>query len=187
MADISLSEMKEIVENRVVELMVKFDEAFDGRTKHRIDIPSSINFSMKGSTAGRSCFNTLTGDGWLDFNTVIMEDNWAEFDQTIIHEVAHYCANTFEGNTYTRGGRYISHGKTWKGMMQFFGVEAERCHNYNTSRVTGVRKQRKFEYKCSCSILEISTVRHNRMTKKGVMYKCRKCNTRIEFIKELKR
>ncbi len=178
----NLSEMKAVVEERVLDLFVKFEENFGNNTKYPIQMPDEILYDKKGQTAGICKYNFRNHNGTLNFNPILMEENWDDFDQTIVHEVAHLC--TYFAYGIVRRGRtnkMIHHGNEWKRMMAFFGKDADRCHSYNTSNST-VRRQRRWSYKCSCQTHEISTVIHNRMRNQSRTYSCRSCRTPIEYI-----
>ena len=175
MGNMSLFEMMDAVDNRVKDLMHKFKERYLGYTTYNVITPK-ILFSKRGTTAGTSLFNLRTGVGSLNFNRILMTENWDDFDQTIVHEVAHHCTNTLEGNVK-------SHGKEWKRMMSFFGVRADRCHKYDTSTVTSVRAPRKtYKYSCSCTVHNISSIRHKRILTIGKNYVCRKCGNGIKIV-----
>jgi SprT protein len=94
--------------------------------------------------------------------------------QTIPHEVAHVIARS-------RFGAGIKpHGPEWQGIMQDFGVEPKRCHNFSVG-ASQSRRMRYFPYRCDCQAHHLSTIRHNR-TKKGVVYLCRACGSPLQLI-----
>jgi len=178
----TLTEMKSAVEDKVVDMMAKFEEEVGSACKYPVKLPRDINFTVKGKTAGKAYFDYAVGEGHLDFNPVIMEDNWERFiERTVPHEVAHYCVSLYVGYLTSRNGRRICHGKDWKGMMRYFGIsDSTRCHSYDTSRVK-TRVQRKWEYKCDCSTHMVSTNLHNKM-QRGQKRHCADCKTNVKWV-----
>ncbi len=179
----TIIEMKEVIENRVIELVMQFAETYGDIAKYAADFPKEINYDKKGEAAGSCHFNDIEHEGQavLSFNPVIMKDNWEQFDQTVIHEVAHFCTYLLKGLQFNKASKHIWHGADWKRMMSFFGAKTERCHTYNTSGVKKTRRVKRFEYKCSCQTHQISSIIHNRMVNGARTYSCRSCRTKIEF------
>lgn len=171
----NLLDMCEIVEKRVQELMREFRSRYQN-TMFNVDDPHSIYFDLKGTTAGQSCFRYSEGRGYLRFNRQIMKDNWERFDQTIIHEVAHYCVSILHGRILNRRGtKRVIHGTEWKNMMRFLGGETNRCHSYDTSNCSAKRKMATYSYMCDCQFFELTQVRHNKILR-GRKYSCQSCN-----------
>jgi len=178
----TMTEMKEAVETKVLEMMVKFEEEVGSACKYPVKLPREIKFNVKGQVAGYAYFDYLIGEGHLDFNPIIMEDNWERFiERTVPHEVAHFCVSLYVGYLTSRNGRRICHGKDWKGMMRYFGIsDSTRCHSYDTSRAK-TKTQRRWEYKCECSTHMLSTTMHNKI-RKGSVRVCRSCRTNVNYV-----
>lgn len=179
MITLSKQEMQKIVEDRICELMTKFEEVYGSKCRYDADFPEEIRFDQGGRCAGKSCFHYGKGSGYLNFNPILMKDNWEVFDNTVIHEVAHYCVSLAIGAIYTRAGRRVSHGVQWKRMMVFLGGEVRRCHSYDTKNIK-TRRQRKWAYTCDCSTHQVSTTLHNKM-KKGQQRVCNRCKCVIKY------
>ena len=121
MADLSFNEMIDEVEVVIGKLMDKFTAKYKSQCRFECKNPDAILFSKKGTTAGSSIFNYREGIGNLNFNPIIMEDNWDKFiERTVPHEVAHWCVSLLYGRVTTRAGRRVIHGKQWKFMMDLF-------------------------------------------------------------------
>jgi SprT protein len=104
----------------------------------------------------------------IRYNPILLQHNRQEFlTQTLPHEVAHVIARKLYGRSIR------PHGNEWKEVMQFFGADSLRCHNYATENVP-VRKLRRFTYTCGCQQHQLTTIRHNRI-QKGLTYRCRQC------------
>ena len=97
-------------------------------------------------------------------------------EQTVAHEVAHLLAHELFGP------RVQSHGKEWQAIMvKVFGLPADRCHTYDTKRVS----RRPWVYQCQCEgkTITLSTIRHNR-AKKGIIYQCMSCRSPLQFLRK---
>ncbi|WP_456404401.1 SprT family zinc-dependent metalloprotease [Thiolapillus sp.] len=89
--------------------------------------------------------------------------------RTPAHEVAHYIIDRLHS-----GRRVRPHGPQWRELMRAFGLEPERCHQYDLQNVPR-RRQRRFAYRCACQEHRLSTTRHNRVQYRGMKYRCIKC------------
>ena len=175
----TLLDMSAVIIRRVYELMSKFEEKYAVSCKHDFNHPV-IKFTKKGVVAGTSSFNYDKGNGTLNFNPIIMRDNWKEFDQTVVHEVSHYCVSLYCGSLISKNGRRVSHGTSWKNMMYFFGKNPSRCHGYDVSRAK-TRSQRQWRYECGCQVHLLSTTMHNKI-RKGSNRVCMSCNISVKYI-----
>ena len=134
----------------------------------KVSMPT-IKYSVRGQVAGKA-YPTLN---LVDFNAVLLTENLESFKtRTIPHELAHIIARQLGGK---------GHDRIWKNIMIGFGCEASRCHNYDVSNAQ-VRNVKRYEYKCACSTHQVTSIRHNKMVKKGVVYTCVKCGTKITLV-----
>ncbi len=180
-------EMKRIVEDRVLDLMVKYESAVGDTGKFTPQIPDII-YETVGRTAGWARFNFYLGKGELDFNVELMTENFGEFlKTTVTHEVAHHCVSLLNGRILSKSGRNVSHGRQWKEMMRFFGIdEPKRCHSYDTFNVSS-RKLRRFRYTCDCGFEHnLSIIIHNKIRKNKQTRVCNLCDSQIVFSHEIK-
>jgi SprT protein len=130
---------------------------------------TEVRFDLRGTAAGQA---RLTGRGAavIRYNPLILERHPEEFiAQTVAHEVAHVVAFT------VFGVRIRPHGSEWRAIMQGFGAEPRRCHAYDVSRLRA-RALRHYPYRCGCGCCEISSIRHNRIRTRGIVYLCRRCH-----------
>ncbi len=169
--DMTDSEMKDKVLTIINTLINKFNTDFKGAY-----VPP-IKFTKRGKCAG--CVS-YTGDYVeINFNMVLLRENFEDFiSQTVPHEVAHFVTWIQYGHEYSKGGKRIIHGKSWKGMMTYFGVKQERCHSYNTANST-VRKIKRLSYKCGCMTHKLTTIRHNKVLRGKASYSCSKCGQKL--------
>lgn len=136
-----------------------------------------VRFNVTGKAAG----NFQYKDWAVGFNEDIASRHWSEFENTIIHEVAH-ALDYFKAGMkfrYDTAGRRKLHDKVFKQyMIELGATEAKTYHSY---KVEGVRRQRRWEYVCEQGhTLKVSTVIHNRI-KGGQRRICNKCKTEINF------
>jgi len=136
-----------------------------------------VKFNIRGTNlAGEANFSKSL----LRFNPVFLEHCTDEFiKRTVPHEVAHIVQRKLFGY----GVR--CHGKEWKKVMQVFGLEPSRCHNYVLPaeiRKKHSRRQERFSYSCNCGtgVHKVSKTKHNRINK-GYGYRCCSCNERIVY------
>lgn len=176
-----MDEMKRIVEEKVVDLMNQFKASMHKACVNEFKMPDEVIFTQRGKIAGVCYFNYCAGTGYLNFNPILMKENFEEFlSHTVVHEVSHYCVSLLKGRIMS-GRRRVIHGKDWKEMMTFFGLnDAKRCHSYNTSNST-TRIQRRWKYKCECGTHMVSTTMHNKI-RKGSILVCCSCDAVIKYI-----
>jgi SprT protein len=93
-----------------------------------IRIPSKlpVRFNLKGTTAGRAYLS----EGTIGYNPTLLRENPDAFlRRTVGHEVAHFAA------FLKFGGAIDPHGAEWRSMMWKLGLDATRCHSYDTQHV----------------------------------------------------
>ena len=124
-----------------------------------------VHWDLTGVTAGSFTYRGGT-PLYFKFNQVIAAKQFQDFlDRTVPHEVAHYIdfMNNGSKQRMFAGGRRNMHGKHFKAVMQSLGAQdVSTYHSYDTG---ARRKQRRWEYKCSCYTWKISTIIHNRVQK----------------------
>lgn len=138
-----------------------------------LDFPiPNIDTTLKGNFAGKAIYSKYM----VKINLEIPEHGARN---TVFHEVAHLVAHKLYP-IIERG-----HGRYWRSIMYQMGEEPTRCHNYG---LTPARKKRKFSYKCEgCSKhYTVSSIIHNRITKKNYRYFCSNCKCKIlRFVGEI--
>ena len=116
---------------------------------------------------------------YVKFNTILAEENKEEFDNTVIHEVAHLVAPRVHGI-------FIKpHGEEFKSVMAVLGGRPNRTHNYSTENVKSRTRvvKREFEYGCGCAgkVFKLTSIQHNRILQ-GNTYSCKACRKQIVAI-----
>jgi SprT protein len=150
------------------------------------DSPPMIRFNLKGRAAGmyrvrhdsKQLFRQQHRE--IRYNTYLFskyfEDN---FTTTIPHEVAHYISDLVYGMKNIR-----PHGKEWREIMRFFGADASVTANYDLSGIP-LKQQNYFTYRCACREHQLSSIRHNRITRYHYQYLCNHCKQVLKQKSEL--
>lgn len=136
--------------------------------RYRRPMPNpEIHFDLRGRSAGMMCH--IPGrPPKLRFNLQLLAENRDGFlETTVPHEVAHLVVRELFGAAAR------PHGREWKAVMAFFGVEANRCHDYDVSG-SQTRRLERFLYQCDCRQHQLTSIRHRRVLG-GQTYLCRAC------------
>ena len=148
------------------------------RKFYAIKLPeASIDFSLRGRCAGQAIVER-TGSTHLRINLKLLGENLDDYlSQTIPHEVSHLVVNWQARNKRLKPR---PHGTEWQTFMRdCFGLEATRCHSYQTTPARIV--PRPFLYACSCREHRLTSIMHNKI---GLSYQalCKACRTPLQFV-----
>lgn len=156
--------------NRLADLAEKKTRALIEKSEihFTIEIPTvEIRFDLRGQAAGKVTFQK-NSTPIIHYNIKLLRENKERFlNQTLPHEVAHVVAHTLYGT------KIRPHGPEWQNIVHLFGAEANRCHDYDTSR-SRVRRLQRYSYRCGCGQHQLTSIRHFRILR-GQSYYCRKC------------
>jgi SprT protein len=124
-------------------------------------------------------FNTTKVAGWafpsrnmVKFNTVLAEENWDHFDETIRHEIAHLIAF----KVYPRLKQ--AHGPEFRSVCQALGGSGRTFHSYDISSVRSGRTYNRFEGKCACMTHGVTKATADKI-KKYNQTTCRRCKSKV--------
>ncbi len=133
-----------------------------------------VTFDLQGRAAGM--YRVRNSRRQIRYNPYIFgkyfTDNVAN---TVPHEVAHYLTDMLYGLHDVR-----PHGREWQAIMQVLGAEPAVTCQYDLTGVP-LRRQRRFSYRCACSLHAVSAVRHNRVQRGQGRYVCRQCRAPLVF------
>lgn len=133
-----------------------------------------VHFGLSGRAAGM--YHMHRSKRYIRYNPYIFakyfEDN---LQNTVPHEVAHYIADMVHGIKNIK-----PHGREWQAIMHLFGVEAKTTCSYDLQGIPQ-RQHRRFAYQCQCRNYEISTRRHNMITRGQRRYHCPACKADIRY------
>lgn len=141
---------------------------------HGLVIDTEVRLDLKGRAAGQALF-------YLDTQTYIMRLNLEAgldflLSDTIPHEMAHLLQSAF--------GSKMDHGRAWEAYCKELGGTGLQYHELN---LTPARKTREFLYVVNGKEFIMSTIRHNKMQKKGITYADKSGNqiTAHNFVQEI--
>ena len=150
------------------------------------DKPVAISFDLKGRCSGMYRIRYAKGRIFIRqqreirYNPYIFskyfEDNYAT---TIPHEVAHYVTDVIYGLKNIK-----PHGREWKAVMHAFGADASVTGSYDLSGIP-LKKQSLFTYQCDCREHQLTSIRHNKITKRRYKYYCNACKQTLRLKQEL--
>ena len=131
-----------------------------------------IRFDLRGQAAGQVQWRAGERP-LLRYNLDIARRHQTDFlATTVTHEVAHLVTAACHGRTRP-------HGTEWRAVMAYLGIpEPQRCHHFELDG-HGVRRQRRWTYRCKCREHELSTTRHKRAQAGQRHYLCRVCGTAL--------
>ncbi|HDY82712.1 MAG TPA: metallopeptidase [Halieaceae bacterium] len=126
-----------------------------------------VRFDLRGQTAGQYRGGSHP---CIRYNLELAAIQFKAYcDRTPPHEVAHFIIEQIHPNRSVK-----PHGTQWQNLMQAFGLEPSRCHQYDLKNVRQ-RRQKRHAYLCACREHQLSTTRHNRIWHRGMKYRCVKC------------
>ncbi|MEW7976823.1 MAG: SprT-like domain-containing protein [Candidatus Sedimenticola endophacoides] len=142
-------------------------ESHYGRRLGRIE----VRFDLRGQGAGQARFAPGAAP-LIRLNEALLEAHGEHFIQcTVPHELAHVVTHRIHGAAAR------PHGPEWREVMELFGAEPSRCHNFETLPAT-TRTLRRFSYRCGCRTHLLTSIRHNRIGT-GTRYYCHQCGERL--------
>ncbi len=140
----------------------------------------AITFRRSGKNAGTAFLN----QNRVNFHPVFLVENFQQYiDHVIPHEVAHLIVfqvygkrRTLTHSLFRRQSVAVKpHGEEWRHLMEVvFEANARATHNFDTASL-GIKT---FSYRCGCQSMDLTIRRHNRI-KKGVRYRCKRCNEEL--------
>lgn len=134
--------------------------------------PTQVRFDLRGQAAGQARCPTK-GPALIRYNSVLLTENAQRFlARTVPHEVAHVIAYR------VHGPRIRPHGAEWRRVMDLFGADSSRCHDYDVSR-SRVRRLNRYVYHCDCREYALTSIRHKRVLL-GQTYYCRSCKKSLK-------
>lgn len=141
--------------------------------RFRCSLPAvEIRFDLRGQAAGM-VRHRPGQPSQIRYNQQLLTENGDRFlNRTVPHEVAHLAVHAMFR------GAAKPHGREWKAVMEFFGADPVRCHDFDVS-ASRTRRLRRFSYRCGCREHQLSSIRHKRV-RAGQVYICRACNQPLQ-------
>jgi len=143
-------------------------------THFRIPTPEvEIRFDLRGQAAGQVRF-AAPRCPLIRYNALLLRENGIRFlARTVPHEVAHVIARG------VFGPHIRPHGAQWRAVMDLFGADNRRCHDYDTRRASA-RRLTRYPYHCACREHALTSIRHHRILA-GQRYYCRHCGEALQL------
>jgi SprT protein len=128
----------------------------------------NILLNQRGRIAGAA----LLQKNLIKLQPKLFAQNQAYFLSDVIpHELAHL-------TVFNHYGRVQPHGREWRYVMrEVLGVDARVTHTLDVKKA-GVKM---FDYACACDTLQLTAIRHNRITQGKQSYICRKCRAPLKL------
>lgn len=131
-----------------------------------------VLFDLSGAAAGMFC--ARGSRRWFRYNPWIFAQSFeANVLDTVPHEVAHYGVHV----AFQRR-RVKPHGPEWQRLVTALGGKPHATFKADLSAIPR-RQQRQFDYRCDCREHALSATRHNRVLRRGAIYRCRLCDGRL--------
>jgi len=165
LTDLEVVMNQDQVRIRVAEVLAKAKSiwaSFDGSNV-------SVDFFSKGSAAGLASLRSKR----VSFNTVLMSRHPEDFDNTIIHEVAHLVTYQIRPNAKQ------AHGPEFKRIMLILGGSPNTYHTYDVSGLKRTYAKTRYVYECSPGCTHNMTKGKHDKIVSGVIYQCRHTGKRI--------
>ena len=135
-----------------------------------------VLFNLKGACAGTALSKYSDKNAnIIRYNSGLLLQEQDRFLESVVpHEVAHIVAERLFGGR----GNNVNHGYAWRQVMRQFGVDPERCHDFDVTDHARTRNVKKFLFKCDCQSHEMSSIAAKRMANGGI-YTCRVCKSKL--------
>jgi len=133
-----------------------------------------VLFDLSGKAAGM--YRVKAGQRVIRYNPYIFSKYYDDnLIRTMPHEVAHYITDVFYGLRNIK-----PHGSEWKNIMLSFDAEPAITSDYDLTGIP-VRQLQRFEYQCGCMKHQLTAIRHNKVMRGKVSYRCKYCASPVVF------
>ncbi len=161
--------LTQAVEDKILECIDKAEKHFNATIK----VPNII-FKTLGRIGGQYS----GADNELRFNYELLNENGQKFiDHIVPHEIGHYIVRCFYRPK-------ISHGKEFKHVMKnVLKCNPSTYHSLDVSNCTGVKRVKRYVYKCACRVHIVTTRKHNLMVERNNQgFHCKFCRGNLTFV-----
>ncbi|MDR1975353.1 MAG: SprT-like domain-containing protein [Campylobacteraceae bacterium] len=142
-------------------------------TTYNLKFKTALNINLKGYRLIGQCVKKGRKSYLIRLHGKLLNEFKQEYIKDVLtHEFAH--AVQMELFTKTK-----PHGKEWKSIMETLSGKAYKKSNINYCLPKN-RTLKTYLYKCACSQHSITSIRHNKITRGIMTYKCKKCGQIIQ-------
>ncbi|MDR2789835.1 MAG: SprT-like domain-containing protein [Campylobacteraceae bacterium] len=143
-------------------------------TAYNLRLETVININLKGCRLIGQCIKKGRKKYLIRLHGKLLK----EFKQEYIKDVlTHEFAHAVQMELFAKSK---PHGKEWKGIVEKLNGAPFKKSNINYQLNKG-RAMKTYLYKCACGEHHISAVRHNKITRNIMIYRCKKCGEIIKF------
>lgn len=149
-------------------------------------VTPEVRYDLVGRSAGQAVYRRFNNPNHvIRLNPILLNENESYLvNQTVPHEMAHVVVHQFY---LARGIQVRGHGNEWKRVMRHFGLEANRCHQLDTTTIKAIKGVVEYNFNCGCvgKVYNLSKNRYNRFLK-GSSYRCPVCKCLLRFDNQVK-
>jgi len=98
-------------------------------------------------------------------------------DEVFTHEFAHIVTFLLYGRCRPHGSRFYF---VCKELFPQNFIAVARASKRLEVELKSARELKRYEYRCSCSLHMLSSIRHNKVLKKRAAYRCKKCGGELK-------
>ena len=161
-------QMYEYIEDEVCKHIDMFEKWFAGRTFYDFTRPEVI-FAPLTLDAGQSYVNFEVEYmfGLITFNSRMIPLNFEQYINVVVpHETAHWCHSVLHG--YVNNDFNLTHGDSWKQMMQFFDADdSASIFDLQSPVISGLH-----HFGCNCSTINLDNEEVSLYSSELYCYKC---------------
>ncbi len=133
-----------------------------------------VSFNLKGRTAGM--YRVKQRQREIRYNPYIFSKYFEEnINVTVPHEVAHFVTDILYGLNNIK-----PHGAEWKSIMKAFDADASVTANFDLSGIP-LTTLPLHTYTCSCKEHQLTSIRHNKISRKRYQYYCNICKQLLHY------
>lgn len=157
----------------LIQVRARIDELLEVAFRKGFHVPTITKVTeCRGRAAGWCKYNPATLSAELRFNVELLNENPSEWDDTIIHELAHAIAPRSFGS-FIR-----PHGREWKAVCRALGGTGNTRHSMDV-KGHRARRTRVYVYDVRGTLVELGATRHKRLQRREMVYR-HTCAGRIE-------
>ncbi|MDR2080637.1 MAG: SprT-like domain-containing protein [Campylobacteraceae bacterium] len=142
--------------------------------KYNLKIKTVIKINLKGSRLIGQCVKEGKKSYIIRLHAKLLN----EFKQTYIKDVlTHEFAHAVQMELFLKSK---PHGREWKSIVENLSGAPYKKSNIDY-RLRNSRTMKTYLYTCACGEHHITAVRHNKITRNIMIYKCKKCKEVIKL------
>lgn len=157
------------------------------RVEGRCKLPTII---VKYDLKSKRVLGSVLHNNFMNITTMRLNEGLLKefgdkyINEVVVHEFAHIVVRSMYPTGVNRGKKVNAHGKEFKNVCSFFGIEGKSTTslftNSETLKSAVPTKSRKFfVHRCACSEHPVGATVHNKIIC-GARYMCKNCKTDLQ-------